>query len=109
MAESKEKTVEAAVEIVDDNVVDLKRPLANGSQVLKLDFDKINGYTLIACEKKAKKEDPTISVPAVSQIYQAYVAAAASGVKYDDILGLNGSDFTAVCIKTQGFLAGSVR
>ena len=31
MAESKEKTVEAAVEIVDDNVVDLKRPLANGS------------------------------------------------------------------------------
>lgn len=102
----KDKAV--ALEIVDeDNVLHLSKPLANGADKLIFDFDKINGYTLIACEKRARKEDPSAMVLLLSQVYQAYVAAAACGVKYDDILGLNASDFTAACIKAQDFLSKS--
>ena len=107
MAESKH----AAVEVVDesDTVLNLSKPLPNGADKLVFDFDKINGYTLIACEKKAKKDDNTIMVPSLSQVYQAYVAEAAAGVKVDDTLGLNMTDFTAACIKAQGFLLGAGR
>ena len=45
-----------------------------------------------------------ISVMALSQAYQARVAAAAAKLKYDEILELSGTDFTAVCIKVQNFL-----
>ena len=41
---------------------------------------------------------------ALSQAYQARVAAAAAKLKYDEILELSGTDFTAVCIKVQNFL-----
>lgn len=106
-----EESKHAAVEVVDesDTVLNLSKPLPNGADKLVFDFDKINGYTLIACEKKAKKDDNTIMVPSLSQVYQAYVAAAAAGVKVDDILGLNMTDFTAACIKAQGFLLGAGR
>ena len=46
-------------------------------------------------------------MPALSQVYQAHVAAIAANVKYDDILALTAKDFTAVMIKTQGFLLGT--
>ena len=108
MAESKKAEVEV-VDVDDENVLNLSKPLPNGAEKLVFDFDKINGYTLIACEKRAKKEDNTIMVPSLSQVYQAYVAAAAAGDKVDDILGLNMTDFTAACIKAQGFLLGAGR
>lgn len=57
--------------------------------------------------KSSKKEDASIVVPALSQVYQAHVAAIAANVKYDDILALTAKDFTAVMIKTQGFLLGT--
>lgn len=95
-------------EAVDgDNVVSLKKPLENGTTKLVFDFDRINGYTLIKCEKYAKKEDPAITVLALSQIYQAHVAAAACHVRYDEILGLSAADFTAVTLKAQAFLLNS--
>lgn len=108
MAESKKAEVEV-VDVEDENVLNLSKPLPNGADKLIFDFDKLNGYTLIACEKRAKKEDNTIMVPSLSQVYQAYVAAAAAGVKVDDIFGLNANDFTAACIKAQGFLLGAGR
>ena len=100
MAESKKAEVEV-VDVEDENVLNLSKPLPNGADKLIFDFDKLNGYTLIACEKRAKKEDNTIMVPSVSQ--------AAAGVKVDDIFGLNANDFTAACIKAQGFLLGAGR
>lgn len=124
MAENKKNEIAAveSVEAVDDEVavdedamaedeetdiVELKRPLRDGRKEITLDFDRVTGYILIKCEKEAKKEDPSITVPAISQAYQARVAAVAAKMKYDEILELSGTDFTAVCIKTQVFLMGS--
>lgn len=107
MAEEKQlekiETVEA--EVIDEGkVLKLSKPLPSGKSELVFDFDSINGYTLIRCEKASKKEDPSIAVQSLSQIYQAHVAAAAANVRYDDILSLNASDFTAACLKAQAFL-----
>ena len=94
-------------EVTDGNpVIKLKKHLANGNKEVTLDFDKVNGYTLLKCSKLAKAEDKTIIVMETSKIYQAYVAAAASGLKYDDILSLGAADFTAVCLNVQNFLMG---
>lgn len=95
-------------EPVDEgNMIQLRKPMRSGASELHLDFDRVTGYILLRCEKEAKKEDPLISVMALSQVYQARVAAAASKVKYDEILELSGADFTAVCLKVQNFLMGS--
>ena len=85
----------------------LKKPMADGKTELALDFDKVTGYVLIECEKEAKKEDPAITVQALSMVYKARVAAAASGTKYDDILSLPGRDFSAVTAAVQAFLLDS--
>ena len=94
-------------EPVDEaNVIHLKKPMRSGTNEIHLDFDCVTGYILLRCEKEAKKDDPLISVMALSQSYQARVAAAAAKVKYDEILELSGADFTAVCLKVQNFLMG---
>jgi hypothetical protein len=93
--------------VPDDQKIKLTRALPDGTKTLILDFDNVSGYTLLRCEKAAKKEDASIVVPALSQVYQAHVAAIAANVKYDDILALTAKDFTAVMIKTQGFLLGT--
>ena len=99
------ETLESELAIVDENnVIKLSKPLANGNDSIVFDFDRINGYTLLKCGKLAKKEDKTIVVLETSKVYQAYVAAAASGLKYDDILSLGARDFTAVCLGVQNFL-----
>ena len=114
MAEDKNvEDFEEAVEVYDakpvdeGNVIQLKKPLRSGAAEIHLDFDRVTGYILLKCEKQAKKEDPLISVPALSQEYQARVAAVAARMKYDEILELSGADFTAVCLKVQNFLMGS--
>ena len=111
MAEKKTaEVVELDAEVIDDdNTLKLSKPLASGANQLVFDFDRINGYVLIKCEKAAKKEDPTITVQALSMIFQAHVAAAAAKVRYDDILGLSASDFTAACLKAQAFLLNAGR
>lgn len=116
MADAKETAVKdvtlnkGEVEVIDeDDVLILKKPLSGGAETLTFDFDRVNGYTLLACEKHAKKQDPTITVPSLSLVFQAFVAAAAAGVKYDDILGLCGADFTAACLRAQNFLLQSGR
>lgn len=97
--------VELISEVVDEkDVIHLKKPLPNGNTQLIFDFDRVNGYTLLKCEKQAKKEDSAISYLPFSQVYQAFVAAAAAKVKYDDILNLDGADFIAVTTRVQGFL-----
>ncbi len=111
----KEDTTVVEAEVVKDNqlalpsdqVIHLSRALPDGKDTLYLDFDKITGYTLLKCEKEAKKQDASIVVPALSQVYQSHVAAVAAGIKYDDILYLPAKDFTAIMIKTQGFLLGT--
>ena len=97
------KKEEQVQTVPDDQKIELTRALPDGTKTLILDFDKVSGYTLLRCEKAAKKEDASIVVPALSQVYQAHVAAVAANVKYDDILALTAKDFTAVMIKTQGF------
>lgn len=101
------KKEEKVQTVPDDQKVELTRALPDGTKTLILDFDNVSGYTLLRCEKAAKKEDASIVVPALSQVYQAHVAAVAANVKYDDILALTAKDFTAVMIKTQGFLLGT--
>ena len=112
MAEEKKKEVETVEEstvtvLDDDDIVHLKKPLPNGSDFITFTWDKITGYTLIRCLKNAKKEDPGMTVPALSMPYQAAVAAIAAGVKYDDILSLSAPDFMAVTLKAQNFLLQS--
>lgn len=101
------KKEEQVQTVPDDQKIELTRALPDGTKTLILDFDKVSGYTLLRCEKAAKKEDASIVVPALSQVYQAHVAAVAANVKYDDILALSAKDFTAVMIKTQSFLLGT--
>lgn len=97
-------------EIIDEaNVLKLKKPLNGGKDELVFDWTRINGYTMLACEKQARKDNPSILVLVLSQSYQAAIAAAAAGVKYDDILGLCGPDFTAACLKAQNFLTESAQ
>ena len=106
-------TAETAVEVYDadpvdeGNVIHLKKPLRGGAEEIVLDFDRVTGYILLKCEKEVKKDDPLITLPALSQAYQARVAASAARMKYDEILELSGADFTAVCLKVQNFLMGS--
>lgn len=97
-----ETVVESAPAVETTPVVE---PVAK--KVIELNFDNVTGYTLIRCEKAAKKEDPNISVPSISLTYQAHVAAVAAGVKVDDIYALPGKEFTKVCLDTQNFLLGS--
>lgn len=87
--------------------IKLSKPLADGTAELVLDFDRLNGYRLIKCEKAAKKADPSIALLSLSQTYQAQVAAVAACVKIDDIYSLSGKDFTLVTLKVQSFLLGA--
>lgn len=106
----KKETVKKEVEkeVVNDAVENKELEMDNvneGSVVLN--FDKVTGYTLIKCEKEAKREDKEISVPSLSMVYQAHVAAAAAGVKVDDIYSLPGKEFSKICLEAQRFLLGS--
>ena len=112
MAEEKDTaTVEAAdvtmasdvpeakneIQTINPNcILHLSKPLRNGNQELIFDWDKITGYNLIACERAAKKKDPSIMVPAL-----------AADVRYDDICGLGAKDFSAACLMAQNFLLGN--
>ena len=115
MAEEKKTTTEeqeAAVipveaEVMDDEKsIKLSKPL-NGRTELVFDFDKIKGSTLLKCEKKTKDIDNTVVVPQLSMIFQAHVAAAALGMRYDDIINLPAPDFMAVTLKVSRFLSGA--
>lgn len=108
MADEKKEKQEIMTKVIDpDCIIKLKKPLPNGHEEIILDFDKVNGYALLQCEKEAKKMDKTIAVPSLSQTYQAFVASVASGEKVDDILSLGGKDCTAVLTKTMNFLLPS--
>ena len=74
---------------------------------LSFDWDRVNGYALIRCEKNARKENPGIMVLMLDQTYQAYVAAVATGLQVDDIFSLSGSDFQAALMVVLNFLTSS--
>lgn len=90
-----------------NNILHLSKPLRNGNEELIFDWDKITGYNLIVCERAAKKKDPSIMVPSLSQSYQAMVAGLAANVRYDDICGMGARDFSAACLMAQNFLLGN--
>lgn len=90
-----------------NNILHLSKPLRNGNEELIFDWDKITGYNLIACERAAKKKDPSIMVPSLSQSYQAMVAGLAADVRYDDICSMGAKDFSAACLMAQNFLLGN--
>ena len=96
------ETVEAET-VDEENIIKLTKPL-NGRDELVFDFDKIKGSTLLKCEKKAKEIDASIVVPQLSMAFQAHVAAAAVGARYDDIINLPGPDFMAVTMRVSRFL-----
>ena len=109
MAEDKNipAEVEDLPEVLDEgNIVTLKKPM-NGKNSLYLDFGKISGATLLKCAQKTKEIDKTEIMPQLSMIFAAHVAAAASGVRYDDIISLSGPDFMAVTSKVGRFLNGA--
>ena len=108
-AENAVEVVAAEAEVVDEsNIVQLSKPL-RGKDELIFHFAKIKGSTLLKCEKKAKEVDNSIVVPQLSMAFQAHVAAAAAGVKYDEIINLPGLDFMAVTLKVSRFLSGAER
>ena len=108
-AENAVEVVAAEAEVVDEsNIVQLSKPL-RGKDELIFDFAKIKGSTLLKCEKKAKEVDNSIVVPQLSMAFQAHGAAAAAGVKYDEIINLPGLDFMAVTLKVSRFLSGAER
>ncbi len=74
---------------------------------LSFDWDKVNGYALIRCEKNARKQNPGIMVLMLDQTYQAYVAAVATDLQVDDIFSLSGSDFQAALMVVLNFLTSS--
>ena len=91
-------------EILDeDDVIKLIKPMGDKTELI-FNFDKINGRVLIDCLKKAQREDSNILVPALSMVYQAMVAARALDMRYDDVIGLSGADFTAVTQRVSRFL-----
>lgn len=97
-------------EVLDDsNTMKLQKPLPNGRGELIFNFDRINGYVLMRCEKLAKKEDPSITTPILAMPFQAHIAAKACGIKYDDVLSLAAPDFMAVTRKVLSFLTSAVR
>lgn len=105
--EQETAVVPAEVEVMDDEkTVKLTKPM-NGRAELVFDFDKIKGATLLKCEKKTKEIDASVVVPQLSMIFQAHVAAAAVGARYDDIINLSGPDFMAVTLKVSRFLNGA--
>ena len=89
--------------------VTLSRSLPDGRKEVTFDFERVTGRVLIQCEKEAKKDDPSMLVPALSQSYQAQIAAVAGKVKVDDILDLPADDFTAMTITVQSFLTHTGR
>lgn len=108
-AENTVEVVKAEAEVVDESsIVHLSKPL-RGKDELIFDFAKIKGSTLLKCEKKAKEVDASIVVPQLSMAFQSHVAAAAAGVKYDEIINLPGADFMAVTLKVSRFLSGAER
>lgn len=107
VTEHEDVTEIVEAEIIDDStVIHLSKPL-RGKDELIFDFGRIKGSTLIKCEKKAKEVDASIVVPQLSMVFQSHVAAAAAGVKYDEIVNLPGADFMAVTLKVSRFLSGA--
>ena len=51
------KKEEQVQTVRDDQKVELTRALPDGTKTLILDFDNVSGYTLLRCEKAAKKEE----------------------------------------------------
>ena len=94
-------------EVMDENkIIKLSKPM-NGRTELVFDFDKIKGSTLLKCEKKTKDIDNTVVVPQLSMVFQTHVAAAALGLRYDNIINLPAPDFMAVTLKVSRFLNGA--
>ena len=89
-----------------DRSIKLSKPL-NGQLTITFDFEKIKGSTLLRCEKKTKDVDNTVVVPQLSMIFQAHVAAAALGMRYDDIINLPAPDFMAITLRVSRFLNGA--
>ena len=95
-------------EIEGTDSIKLSKPF-NGKEEIVFDFNKITGAALLKCETKARQTDKGMVVPQLSMTFQAHVAAAAAGLKYDEIINLPGSDFMAVISAVSNFLAGSAR
>ncbi|MBR1728499.1 MAG: hypothetical protein IJ728_03135 [Selenomonadaceae bacterium] len=96
--------LEMTTEIIDDdNVIRLVKPIGDRNELI-FDFEKINGRTLLQCEKVARQEDAGMLIPALSTVFQAVVAGKALGMKYDDIINLSAPDFIAVTQKVSRFL-----
>lgn len=103
MSENQEMAVTEVEVLNEDDVIKLVKPIGDVKELI-FDFSKINGRILIQCLKQAKRADPDILVPTLSMVFLAVVAAKALGMKYDDVINLSGSDFTAVTARVSRFL-----
>lgn len=94
-------------EVLKDSTMKLSKPLPDGREELVFNFDTINGYKLLKCEKQAKRLDPTIQNMIQSYVFQTLVAAAATNCKYDEIASLSGPDFVVAMAKVNIFLTSA--
>lgn len=75
---------------------------------LDLDFDRLTGEDILACERQyAATGGGSLFFVESQKAYQAIVAARAAGVPVELIHALSAKDFTRVTLRAQNFLIGS--
>ena len=75
-------------------------------KTLTLDFDKLIGEDLLACDRqyRAEQRNNALVSPELDRCYQAYVIAKASGVQVGRIRAASAKDFTRLTLRARDFL-----
>lgn len=71
---------------------------------LALNFDKVNGKTLLDAEKQARARGDQTPTVMFSMSYQTVIASRVSDLSYEELVNLPGSCFTKVLQAVSNFL-----
>ncbi len=88
-------------------VIKLTEEVKIGDTVVKeldLDFASLRGIDLLDAEKEVRAFGDDTPMLMFSMRYQAAVVARLTDLTYDDVLNMNGKDFTALTNAVGGFL-----
>lgn len=79
----------------------------NTVESLTIDFEKLTGEDILACDRQYRAESRQSSgemVKEMNKAYQAYIVAKAAGVHVGLIRALSAKDFTKLTLQAQSFL-----
>lgn len=71
---------------------------------IELDFSSLRGIDLLDAEKEVRTFGDDTPMLMFSMRYQAALVARLTPLTYDDVLSLNGKDFTALTNEVASFL-----